>query len=272
MTVSARDLLRNGLKEKLARGEVAASMIVKLVRTIEIAQIAKTAGFDTFYLDNEHNSFSLETTSQICMAALAVGITPLVRVPSCAPEYISRVLDGGALGVIAPHVQSAREAEQVVRAAKFPPFGERGMTGALAQLQFRIFSAAETIEAVNDATMVVVMIETAEALAHVNEIAAVPGVDLLMIGTNDLCAALGIPGQHDHKLIRDAYMRGIEACSKHGKYLGVGGLANHPKLVSQFVELGARYVSIGNDLSFLMSAASAKARQVQELRPREVKG
>ena len=81
MATTAREILRNGLKEKLARGEVAASMIVRLVGTIEIAQLAKTAGFDSFYLDNEHNSFSLETTSQICMAALAVGITPLVRVP-----------------------------------------------------------------------------------------------------------------------------------------------------------------------------------------------
>jgi 2-keto-3-deoxy-L-rhamnonate aldolase RhmA len=269
MSSTARELARNGLKEKLARGEVAASMIVRLVRTIEIAQIAKTAGFDAFYLDNEHSSFSLDTTSQICMTALAVGITPLVRVPGCAPEYIARVLDGGALGVIIPHVQSPFDAERAVRAAKFAPLGERGMTGALPQLQFRSFSAADTTEAINDATMVVVMIETAEALSRVDEIAAVPGVDLLMIGTNDLCAALGIPGDHEHQLIRDAYRRSIEACRRHKKYLGVGGLAGHPKLVAEFVELGARFVSTGNDLSFLLSAATAKAQQVHDLSRRK---
>lgn len=265
MATTAREILRNGLKEKLARGEVAASMIVRLVGTIEIAQLAKTAGFDSFYLDNEHNSFSLETTSQICMAALAVGITPLVRVPSLASDYISRVLDGGALEIIAPHIKSASDAEHVVRAAKYAPLGERGMTGALPQLRFQSFPAAETINAVNDATMVVVMIETAEALSQVDMIAAVPGVDLLLIGTNDLCASLGIAGQHDHMLVRDAYARAMDACQKHRKHLGVGGLASAPHLVKKFVQLGARYVSTGSDLAFLLGAATSRANQVRDL-------
>jgi 4-hydroxy-2-oxoheptanedioate aldolase len=92
------DILRNNVKEKLARGEVVASMTVRLVRGIEIARIARTAGFDMLYIDLEHSSFSIETTSQICIAALEAGIAPFVRVPANTPEYISRVLDGGALG------------------------------------------------------------------------------------------------------------------------------------------------------------------------------
>src|SRR5579864_800824 len=118
MTAAGADVLRNHVKEKLARGEVVASMTVRLVRGIEIARIAKTAGFDSLYVDLEHSSFSLETTSQICIAALEAGITPLVRVPNLAE--VSRVLDGGALGVIAPHVQSADDARAYVAAAKFP--------------------------------------------------------------------------------------------------------------------------------------------------------
>ena len=101
------DILRNTVKEKLARGEVVASMTVRLVRGIEIARIARTAGFDMLYIDLEHSSFSIETTSQICIAALEAGIAPFVRVPANTPEYISRVLDGGALGVIAPRIRSA---------------------------------------------------------------------------------------------------------------------------------------------------------------------
>src|SRR5207249_11986749 len=83
-------------------------------------------------------------------------------------------------------------------------------------------------------------LESAEALAAVDEIAAVDGVDLLFIGTNDLCSSLGIPGQLDHELVRDAYVRGIEACRRYGKHLGVGGLSAHPKLAGDFVKLGAR--------------------------------
>jgi len=115
MTIGS--ILRNNVKEKLERGEVVASMTVRLVRQVEIAQIAKTAGFDTIYVDMEHCSASIETTSQICMAALAAGIAPFVRVPANTPEYITRVLEGGALGVIAPHIGSAEEARAVVQSA-----------------------------------------------------------------------------------------------------------------------------------------------------------
>src|SRR5881397_1930042 len=147
MKESARDLLRNGVKDKLARDEVTLSMTVRLVRTVEIAAIARTAGFDSIYIDAEHSSFSLDTTGQLCMASLAVGITPFVRVPSIAPDYISRVLDGGALGVIAPHIQSPQDAARVVRAAKFPPLGDRSFTGSLPHFQFRTFPTTEMFDA-----------------------------------------------------------------------------------------------------------------------------
>src|SRR5579863_8443113 len=109
-TVKIGDILHNHVKDKLARDEVVASMTVRLVGGIEIARIARTAGFDSLYVDMEHSSFSLETTGQICMAALEVGITPFVRVPGVAA--VSRVLDSGALGVIAPHVRSGVEARE----------------------------------------------------------------------------------------------------------------------------------------------------------------
>jgi 4-hydroxy-2-oxoheptanedioate aldolase len=108
------------------------------------------------------------------------------------------------------------------------------------------------------------MIESAEALAEVDAIAAVEGVDLLFIGTNDLCSSLGIPGQLDHGTVRSAYAKAMDACRKYGKHLGLGGLSVHPKLVSDFIKLGARYVSTGTDLSFLLGAATAKAKQVRE--------
>ena len=104
------DMLRNNVKEKLARDEVVSSMTVRLVRGIEIVRIARTAGFDSLYVDLEHSSLSLDDTGQICMAALGMGIAPLVRVPANTPEYICRVLDGGALGVIAPDVRSPQQA------------------------------------------------------------------------------------------------------------------------------------------------------------------
>jgi 4-hydroxy-2-oxoheptanedioate aldolase len=259
------DILRNGVKEKLARGEVVASMIVRLVRQIEIAQIAKTAGFDSLYVDMEHCSASFETTSQICIAALAAGIAPFVRVPANTPEYISRVLDGGALGVIAPHIGSAAEARAVVAAARFPPAGERSAPGALPHLQYHSFPIAETYAALNAATTVMVQFETGDALGRAEEIIAVEGVDMVMIGTNDLLADWGMPEQYEHPRLREAYAATIAACRRHGKHVGIGGLASRPKLVAEFVRMGARYVSTGTDLSFLIGACTERAKQVHDI-------
>jgi len=267
MAAELREILRNRVKEKLARDEVVASMTVRLTRSIEIARIAATAGFDTLYVDVEHNSFSIDSVSQICMAAMQCGITPLVRVPANTPEFIGRLLDGGALGVIAPHVRSAAEARDIVRQAKFPPLGERGAGGALPHYHYRNVPAVEANRAMNDATMVVVMMETVAALEHVEEIAAVDGVDLLLVGTNDLCNEFGITGQFDHQRVRDAYRRTIAACREHGKHVGVGGLASRPDLVAEYVRQGARYVSTGTDLAFLLEAAARKANAVREITP-----
>jgi 2,4-dihydroxyhept-2-ene-1,7-dioic acid aldolase len=265
MSVRICDILKNNVREKLARDEVVVSMTVKLTRSIEIARIARTAGFDTLYIDVEHNSFSLDTTSQICMAALEVGITPFVRVPTTRPEHVGRALDGGALGVIAPHIRSAEDARRVVNAAKFPPLGERSAAGGLPHLQYRSFPASQANPALNEATMIVVMMETVAALENVEEITAVDGIDMMMIGTNDLTAEMGIPGQYDDPRVRDAYMRTIAACRKHGKHVGVGGLSTRPDLVAEFVKLGARYVSTGTDLAFLLAACTQKAKQVHDM-------
>lgn len=265
MQQSLQHIARNNVREMLARDEVVASMTVRLVSGIEIARIAQTAGFDTLYIDIEHSSFSLETTSQICMAALAIGIAPFVRVPSHGPEYVSRVLDGGALGIIAPHVRSADEARAVVRAAKFAPLGERSANAGLPHLHFRSFPVAEANRAMNDATMVIVQFESKEAIDRAEEIAAVEGVDLVLMGVNDLLADMGLTGQYDHPAVDDAYARTIAACRKHRKHVGVGGLASRPDLVAKYVKMGARYVSTGTDLAFLLGACAQRAKQVHDL-------
>jgi 4-hydroxy-2-oxoheptanedioate aldolase len=263
MPVKIDDVLRNHAKEKLARGEVVSSMTVRLVRGIEIARIAKTAGFDSLYVDMEHSSFSLETTGQICMAALAAGVTPLVRVPGVAA--VSRVLDGGALGVIAPHIRSAGQARDYVTAAKFPPLGERSAAGPLPHLHYRAFPAGEADAALNAATLLMVQFESDEAVAKADEIAAVEGVDMVMIGTNDLLADWGLPGQFEHPRVREAYAKTIAACRRHGKHVGVGGLSTRPQLAAEFVRMGARYVSTGTDLGFLLAACTTKAKEVREM-------
>ena len=255
------------MKEKLAGNEVVASMTVRFARSIEIAQIAKTAGFDTLYVDLEHNTLPIDTCCQICVSAQQIGITPLVRVPANTPDYIYRVLDGGAMGVITPpHIRSAPEARDMVKLVKFPPLGHRSAGGALSHYQYRSFPMAETNAAMNDATSLVVMMETVAALENVEEIIATEGVDMLLIGSNDLCGEMGIVGQHDHPKLKDAFARSIAAANKVGKHVGVGGLASRDDLMTQFVQMGARSVLTGTDLSFLIAANAQKARFVRDIK------
>jgi 4-hydroxy-2-oxoheptanedioate aldolase len=258
--------MRNEVKEKLARGELVASMTVRLVPGVEIVRIAKSAGFDSLYIDLEHSSFSIHTASQISIMALEAGIPAFVRVPANTPEYISRVLDGGALGVIAPGVSSAAEARAVVAAAKYPPLGSRGVAPGLPHFEYRSVPATEALPAMNDATMVIVQFESAASLAAMEEIVAVEGVDMVMIGSNDLLADLGLAGQYDHPKLHEAYERTIAACRRRGKHVGIGGLGTRPDLVEKLVKLGARYVSTGTDLAFLVAECARRARQVKDLK------
>ena len=261
----ANEVVRNVVKKKLARNEVVASMTIRLTRGIEIARLAKTAGFDMIYIDLEHSTMTLDATGQICLAALSAGVAPMVRVPANTPEYIQRVLDGGALGIVAPGIGSAAEAHEVIRCAKYPPLGERGAGGALPHLEYRSFPAAEANAAMNDATMVIVQFESADAVEQAEEIAAVEGVDMVLIGVNDMLASMGLAGQLEHPNVREAYARTIAACRKHGKHVGVGGLSTKPKLAAEFIAMGARMLSTGTDIQFLQAAMNEKAKQVHEI-------
>ena len=109
-------------------------------------------------------------------------------------------------------------------------------------------------------------VESAAALEAVEDIVAVDGIDMALIGANDLLADLGLPGQYDHPRLAQAYERTIAACRRRGRHVGIGGLGTRPDLVEKFVKLGARFVSTGNDLAFLLAECTRRARQVKELK------
>jgi 2-keto-3-deoxy-L-rhamnonate aldolase RhmA len=261
MNSEATRLLRNPAKEKLSRGEPVFSMTVRLVRTVDIAAIAYTAGFDSVYIDMEHSSFPLEAAGQICMACTYLGVTPLVRIPGPDPFFIARVMDAGAMGIVVPSVQSVDEARTAVRAVKHAPWGERSLAGAAPQLHYRSLPADQTVRELDQASMVVAMIESRAGLDAADAIAAVDGVDVLLVGASDLSTELGVAGQVDHPQVHEAFLHVIGACRAHGKAAGIGGLGGRPDLIRQYLGLGAGYVSTGNDISFLGAAAAQKRQQ-----------
>ena len=256
--------VRNTAKERLEAGGLALGMGVRMSRTVDIAKAMKTCGYDWLFIDMEHSSMDLDTAAQISMAAQSAGITPIVRVPGFEHHHASRVLDGGAQGIVAPHVDTSDTAARIVRQCRFPPLGRRSAVGGLPQLDFAAVPVGDATQAINASTLVIVMIETPEAVENADAIAAVEGVDGLLVGTNDLCMEMGIPGQVGDPAVMEAQAKVIDACRRHGRHPGLGGVYE-PSLMERYIEMGMRLVLCGNDLSMLMAGASARAKQLRGL-------
>jgi len=256
----------NPAKRKLAAGEVVLCMGLRQARTVDIAMVAAACGFDSVYVDLEHSPTSLETASLICAGAIGLGIAPLVRVPGHLGHDATRVLDGGALGVIVPHVNTRAEAEALVQGCKFPPVGHRSVMGTGPALAYRSLPLGEINHRLNEQTLLIVMLETPQGIANADAIASVPGVDILLIGSNDLCTELGIPGQLRHPKLREAYETAAAACKAQRKVLGVGGIRGDLELQTDLVRMGARFIIAGSDVSYLMAAAKKDADTLRAIR------
>ena len=254
----------NAARVKMENGELALGMGLRQARTVDIANIAKTCDFDWLFIDMEHNSMSVDTAAQICNAALAVGITPMVRVPGHEPFHASRLLDGGALGIVVPHVNNAAEAKRAVDSCRFPSAGKRSIPGNLPQVSFQSMPLPAVIEHINRETMVVVMIETREGIENLEEIAAVPGIDVILVGANDTAIELGVPGQLGHQLVRDVVKKVCAVCAKNNLFPGVGGVYDEA-VMKEYVEMGARFILSGSDLGFLMQGARLRSEMLRSI-------
>jgi 2-keto-3-deoxy-L-rhamnonate aldolase RhmA len=242
----------NPLKELLKADKVALGMLVRLARSGDIARIAKTTGHDFIFVDAQHSLYTVETIGHIAQVALGIGLAPLVRVKSCDDPDTQVLLDNGVTGIVFPDVNSAEEARRAVNRAKFPPIGKRSVGGGYPIFDFRAINTAESVPALNDNTLVVCMIETREGLENVEAIAAVEGVDVIHVGSNDLLTALGRPGTFGSPEHIAALDRVISAAKKHGKVPGVGGDRNLARQVD-FIRKGARFLTTNSDIAFVLA-------------------
>jgi 4-hydroxy-2-oxoheptanedioate aldolase len=258
--------IRNVAREKLEAGELALGVGIRLSRSVEIAKAMAVAGYDWLFLDMEHGVMSLEACAQISTAALDAGIAPLARVPNGEYAIATRALDNGTLGIVVPHVDTPEEAKEVVDRLKYPPLGHRSMGGTGPHYGLRDAGVGEAAGAMNAANMTVVMLETPTAIKNADAIAAVPGVEVLLIGTNDLCAELGIHGQFSSEPVVEAYQAVVAACKKHGKYAGMGGVYTE-ELLSRYIGMGMRFILAGQDSQFVMMAGSQRAAAMRKLSP-----
>ena len=233
--------MKNIAKEKILNNELCLGVGLRQSRTVDIGKIMVTSGYDWLFIDMEHNSMDIDIAAQISVAAQDAGITPIVRVPDFAHHHATRVLDCGAMGVVFPHVENADIAKKLVSYCLYPPKGHRSMTGVLPQLDFKQQPITDVASTINKNMLIVIMLESPEAIDNVDSIAAVDGVDVILIGTNDLCMEMGIPGDYSNSKVKDAYIKVIETCKKYGKTPGMGGVYNE-ELMSEYIKMGMRFI------------------------------
>ena len=255
----------NHARERLSRGELALGFGVHHMRGAAVGMLAAASGYDWLFIDMEHGAMSVQEATQIAIAALGQGITPVVRCCKDALFEGTRALDNGAMGVVVPHVDTAEEAREVAAAYRFPPVGHRSWGGPPFAYAMRPPETAAAQVELNNEILVACMIETPEAVRNAAEIAAVPGVDVLLIGTSDLTASMGIAGQIGHPDVRAAYETVAKACSAAGKTLGMGGVYDETHAAA-YIKLGARFLLSGSDHNLLMAGATARSKFLRGLR------
>ena len=243
----------NSVREKLKAGRPVIGCFLGL-GSPNIAELMAHAGFDYLVVETEHNGLDSAEIEHMLMAINGTDTIPLVRVPSSSPVFIQRALDIGAMGVVVPLVKTADEAKAIVGATRLPPEGTRSW-GPLRASHYT-FDNEDYFNRANDNILVVLILETAEAVDNLEGLASVPGVDVLLIGPWDLCLSLGLNPLHmPHPEMEKVVERVLAAGETHGVAVGMG--SSTPDLLRQRQESGFTFLNYGPDYFLLVDAVRA---------------
>lgn len=212
----------NRIKQKLKKGEPVFGTMLKEARNANIAEVLEIAGFDYFVIDMEHAFYDMSDITEIFQYARKTEITSVVRIPRLDYAYVAKALDMGAEGIWAPHLDTVEQAKHLVSFGKYPPEGIRGAAVPIfRQKEFQEFKKpGDYYPAVNEETLLIAQMESREAIGNVEAITAVPGIDVAMMGTQDLSLDMGYHGQLTHPEVKAAVQKVVDACRKNGKAAG----------------------------------------------------
>ena len=238
----------NRVKALLAAGEPVLGTFVRTTHPA-VVEVLGLVGFDCVIIDNEHSPLDLESTANLIRAADGVGMTPLVRVRTNDPVAIMQALDAGALGVQVPQISSRADAERAARACKYPPAGTRGLATSHRAADHGLMDPLEYVRQADRETMLLAYVENREAVECLEEIVAVPHVDLLFMGPADLSASYGHPAETSHPDVQRAIGRVLQVAGEAG--IPVGTVASDAESARALLARGVRLLAISSDLQMI---------------------
>jgi 2-keto-3-deoxy-L-rhamnonate aldolase RhmA len=254
---------KNTVKEMLKAGKCVYGTSLEDCLGSEMPVILAKAGLDFFFVDTEHSPASYGEFQALVRSAHCAGTIPLLRVTQNRPELISRALDNGAMGVIVPRVKSLEDAREALDIMKFPPEGHRGFGLRTIVTDVMQGPAAEAIAACNQETLAVLMVETTTALDQIEEIAKLPGLDVLFIGPYDLTLALGIIEQFDNPIFWNAVDRVVAACKAAG--IATGLQTGSMPLLREARRRGVRFLMYSSDVGILLTGYKQAMNEAKAL-------
>jgi 4-hydroxy-2-oxoheptanedioate aldolase len=235
-----------------------------------LAELIGRIGYDVIWYDLEHRTFDPSTVEPIALACRATGIDLMVRIRKHGYQEVMNLLECGANGIMVPHCRSAAEARQWVEWMRYPPIGKRGMDGVGADADHGMANPVEHIEHANRETFLVLQIEDREAVEQIDEIAAVPGLDILFVGPADLSISLGVPLQTQSEEVQRAIDRVAAAAARHGKWWAIPTAT--PEIAQAMLDRGARMVTGGGDHTFLVQGFTNSFGRFNKVQVRQPAG
>ena len=242
------------LKTRIKNGEVPIGIMVTILDNPEMARIYANTGFDFFVVDTEHGYVDYENLQGLFAYARMSGIAGFCRVPEITKTNILKLMDMGCDGIVGPSVDNAEIAKTLVDNVKYAPIGNRGVSLTRPHTGYKKVNAVEYMKQANDDTFVICQIESLEGLENCDEIAAVEGVDVLLVGPNDLTQAMGIMGQTNHPDFIAAVEKVIAVCEKHGKWAGYP--SKSITSLTAWVDKGIKFARWTSDIAIMMDACT----------------
>jgi len=250
-----------GLRKRVLAGECIYGMMIRQGRDPGTPAIFAAAGYDFCFFDMEHGNYSMETVADLIRGCKSVGIGSIIRVPHLETHFISRVLDAGAEGIMVPMTSRREQAERIVRYSKFTPLGARGFGNQTGQTDYQVRKTVEFMKEANENIFIVAQIETKEAIENIEEILDVEGIDVGLIGPNDLSISLGVPDLMGSEVMTQAIDRVVQAAKKKKKASGmhIGSIDALKKWRSK----GMTVLAYSTDIGFMYSASKSALEQLK---------
>lgn len=255
-------MAKKPLRQRVMAGETVLGAMVFEFLSPGIGQVMQHAGAEYIIYDMEHTGVGLETVKTQVAHCRGIGVAPMVRVPRGEYHFLARALDIGCHGVMIPMVESAAQAQSIVEATRYPPRGRRGAAFGFAHDDYAPGDPKAKMKAADARTLAIAQIETERGLEHVEDIAAIEGIDVLWVGHFDLTNFLGIPGQFDSPVYLNALKRIVAAGRKHKK--GLGFMAADATWARQYKRLGFNMLATGTDHGILMSGVRGILASVED--------